>query len=177
MHWFDQLTEPRTRRTMLKASALAGASLLLPKGLMSSALATPTEPCFQPCVQAAGTKFDSTRDIDCKVAFWGEVISIVNPVFGLLPALLKLGEQVHCMSSSELRWHRDREACRGSECGDPAKYPGGAPPRGPKPKCDPTVEIPCGDSCCNAVTECCLCPKDGRYQCCAAGKCASCCGV
>jgi hypothetical protein len=73
------------------------------------------------------------------------------------------------MSSAELDFHRDSLACRGSECGDGSKYPGGAAQKPPPPKCDPIREKVCGDICCNVITDCCLSAKTGRYLCYAAG--------
>jgi hypothetical protein len=42
----------------------------------------------------------------------------------------------------------------------------------PSTKCDPNLEIQCGNICCNATghPECCFCGKTGMYQCCASGS-------
>ncbi len=59
-------------------------------------------------------------------------------------------------------------ACRGSECGNNSKYPGGAAPTPPKttPKCDPKLEVVCGELCCATYNQCCPdASGPGGYKC------------
>ena len=173
-HWFDRLSRPHSRRTALKAAAAAGLALALPNVRLSRAWATPGEPCWIPCQNAAIAKWNNKKN-DCFANAQGGMwvaFAVAN-----FPSLLINAIQGHlyCGSSGEVTWHRDVLACRGSECGDPAKYPGGRKPPPPPPKCDPTRETVCGDICCHIVAEC--CPCKGGFICCASGsncKCGSC---
>lgn len=171
-HWFDRLSRPHTRRTALKAAAVAGVALTLPNVRLPRAWATPGEPCFQPCIDAALAKWTSTYEA-CNTSLtyrllWASIsVNVPNIVIGILES-----EVVGCGSRGELTWHRDTLACRGTECGDPAKYPGGQKPRPPAPKCDRSRETVCGDICCHIIAECCAC-KAG-FACCAAGSNCTC---
>jgi hypothetical protein len=170
-HWFDRLAQPHTRRTTLKAGVIGGAMLVLPLSRSPQAQATATEPCFKPCVAAAATAW-TTRLNGCDRQV---LISGVSVGTGqLVGSFLGLLSGWHCVSGADLSWHEAVEACRGSECGDPAKYPYGQLPRAPGPKCTPGEEVECGDRCCSIVAECCPCSADSSgYCCCAAGKCGS----
>ena len=176
-HWFDRLAQPHTRRTMLKAGALAGAALFLPAGRMPRAWATTGEPCFKPCNDAAGKEFSSTRNGTCKAVagpqlFTG-LLGIGSPS-GVILFYQGAFSFLNCLSNAELDWHRATEACRGSECGDRATYPGGQAPRKPSPKCPGAV--PCGDDCCDVVAQCCPCSTvESGYICCASNASCDCC--
>jgi hypothetical protein len=170
-HWFDRLAQPHTRRTTLKAGAIAGAMLVLPLSRSPQAQATTTETCFQPCVTAAGTAWKAqVRNCQGQGLVGGGALAGGQYVV----AFLNLLSGVHCLSSADLSWHEAVEACRGSECGNPSKYPEGQAPRPPAPKCTPGFDVVCGDRCCSIVAECCPCNADpSGYCCCAAGKCGS----
>lgn len=180
-HWFDRLSRPYTRRTMLKAGAVAGAALLLPASRVPKAWATSGEPCFKPCTDAAAKDFSSTRNGLCKALagpqlFGSLLLGFPSPLAGavLLQGAFKFTD---CLSNAELGWHKAVEACRGSECGNPGRYPGGQAPRNPPPKCDPVAEIVCGNICCDIVAaQCCPCSTvDGGYICCASNANCDCC--
>jgi len=174
-HWFDRLSRPHSRGTALKAAAAAAMALALPNVRLPRAWATPGEPCWTPCNDAALDKWNATVN-GCSNAVLGRIWASVAT--GSYPNLiLATLESVifSCGSRGEVTWHRDVLACRGSECGDPSKYPGGRKPPPPPPKCDPTRETVCGDICCNIVAEC--CPCKGGFICCASGancKCGAC---
>jgi hypothetical protein len=167
-HWFDSLSRPRTRRTALKAAALAGAGLVLPAIRVPRAAAAPTEPCFTPCNDAALAAWDATkngvRPGGCKYfVAAGAAFTLAGHVGpgGVLAAIggLKFGS---CLDSAELTWHRALVACRNPECGDHAKYPGGR-----ARECSYPDEIACGNICCNALgnPDCCSSRTRG-YVCC-----------
>jgi hypothetical protein len=61
-HWFDALSQTRSRRTVLKCAALAGAALVVPAVRVPRAAATEREPCFVPCQQAAAARWDKAID-------------------------------------------------------------------------------------------------------------------
>jgi hypothetical protein len=104
-------------------------------------------------------------------AIWFGITGQVGAELAHLLGTVPVGS---CLSKAELTWHRAVEACRGSECGDPSKYPGGQAPKPPPPKCDPSQEVVCGDRCCDLSAECCACSSEpSGYCCCAAGKCGS----
>lgn len=179
-HWFDRLSRPHTRATVLKAALAAGAAAALPALRTPRAWATPTEPCFGPCNDDAAAEWHNTvNDVGpsgCKHNILkGVAVTVVGPlgVGGILLTLWGVSDFESCMASAELKWHREVLKCRGSECGDPKKYPGGKAPK-PRPKCSPAQEIECGDICCNNIAECCSC-KSG-YACCASGRQCGCCG-
>jgi hypothetical protein len=96
------------------------------------------------------------------------------------------GRAVRRIEDCNLKWNLDRSAgAAGCQAANPPAAGGGvggAVGGGgggvPAPKCDPTQEIQCGDICCNATghPECCVCPKTGKYQCCANGSNCQCCG-
>ena len=184
-HWFDLLAQPHTRRTTLKAAALAGAALVLPLRRTSSAWATTREPCYSACLHEGAIEWDNATDA-CQRAFGSGVgktyvatLAAFGP--GLVLGALYGARAISCKADAEAGYHQAVVECRQPQCGDRAKYPGGnAPGRvpGPPPKCVPALEIACGDICCNATgnPECCLCPKTGMYQCCAAGRNCGCCG-
>jgi hypothetical protein len=173
-HWFDALARPQSRRTVLKGAALAGAALVVPGVRVPRASATEREPCFRPCQRAATERWNSGID-SCSfrthtlVAQYGGSLLYGQLVAAALLGYAALATEGSCLASAELTYHRDSLACRGSECGDGAKYPGGATQKPPPPKCDPMREKVCGDICCNVVTDCCLSAKTGRYVCYAAG--------
>ena len=171
-HWFDRLAQPHTRRTTLKALALGGAALALPDLRVPQASATTGEPCYNPCVNAAGKAWQSELDAVCKPLFRGGILGAVSG--SVIQTWLSVLSGWHCDSSAELTWHRAIEACRGSECGDPATYPGGQAPKPPAPKCLAGQEVVCGDRCCDVIAECCACSSEpSGFCCCAAGKCGS----
>jgi hypothetical protein len=173
-HWFDALARPHSRATALKAGALAlGAALAGPLLRPQLAGAAEQEPCFGPCVKAANAAWGTARDA-CFDAHRTNTVATVgrlvtDPFVGLFVAVLQEPNDLACRGAAELTWHRNSNACRGSECGNGAKYPGGTvpPPPKPKPKCDPVQEKVCGDICCYVTTDCCL--KNGAYLCYAVG--------
>lgn len=174
-HWFDRLSRPHSRRAMLKGVAATGAALALPWVRVPSAWATPTEPCFKPCNDAATKEWNDARAFCVRNYVAGTSFPAIlsvggSPAGSVLQLLLGgvAGEQ--CKSAAELAWHRDLLKCRGSECGDSAKYPGGKPKK-PVQKCVPGQEVQCGDTCCNIVDECCQCKNGGAYMCCSVGRC------
>jgi hypothetical protein len=170
-HWFDRLAQPHTRRTALKAGAIGGAMLVLPLSRSPKAQATASEPCYRPCVVAASTAF-SAQASNCQVEALTSIAVLGQ--FQIIPGFLGALASWKCRSSADLTWHEAAEACRGSECGNPAKYPYGQLPRVPGPKCTPGEEVECGDRCCSIVAECCPCSANSSgYCCCAAGKCAA----
>jgi hypothetical protein len=173
-HWFDALSRPHSRRTVLKGAALAGAALVVPGVRVPRASATEREPCYVPCGRAAaddwakgvGTCATKTYTL---VSQGGASLLYGQIVLAGLFALGGGATAASCLASAELDYHRKTLACRGSECGDGSKYPGGAVQKPPPPKCDPMREKVCGDICCNVITDCCLSAKTGRYLCYAAG--------
>jgi len=173
-HWFDALARPQDRRTALKAALVAGGALLVPGMRAPRAWATEREPCFVPCQQAAQRAWgDALGRCSKSVSYAGMgalgLASTGNVLGAALLGWLAIGEDAVCRPSAELAYHRAALACRGSECGNPDKYPGGATkPKPPPPKCDPVEEKACGDICCNIITDCCS-SKKGGYVCYAAG--------
>jgi len=174
-HWFDRLSQPQTRRTMLKAAAVgAGAALFAPVFRPQLAWATEGDPCFIPCVNAGTVKWNAAKQA-CgataqRVAGAGFVFLMTGNVGPA--ALLGLAANAgltSCLSSGELTWHRDTLDCRGAECGNGTKYPGGTvpPPPNPQVPCtDPAKPIPCGKECCYSVNHCCPdAATDGGYKC------------
>lgn len=164
-HWFDNLSRPHSRRTTLKAAVVAGVALIVPGVRTSRAWATQNEPCYKACVVAAANQWID-EDALCFGAFTGTAFVnalLASTGIGLL-GLLGTGFNFRkCVSLAELAWRRRTLACRGSECGDTEKYPGG---KAPKRKCDPDQEVPCGDDCCNSFKVCCHCKNGGNYICC-----------
>lgn len=83
-----------------------------------------------------------------------------------------------CHSSAELAWYQATTACKGEECGNPDKYPGGAkapPPKKPKQVCDsPDRPIVCGTDCCASFNKCCPNPKDPSGYSCYGANAAAC---
>jgi hypothetical protein len=171
-HWFDRLAQPHTRRTALKAGAVAGAMLVLPNSRLPQAIASSNERCFPPCVAAAAKAFNAAN-ASC---FNNQRLGAVGALLTVSPGTSFLTSLVgwNCYSGAELSWHRAVDACKGSQCGDPGKYPGGQLPKPPPPKCTPGSDVVCGDRCCSVAAECCACSADpSGYCCCAAGKCGS----
>jgi hypothetical protein len=173
-HWFDALSRSHDRRTALKGAAVAGGALLLPFLRVPTAWATEREPCFTPCQQAAKDRWNASRDMcrrgtDASLSTVAATGAMGNLPLAALLSWLGAAETASCMNTGELAYHRAALACRGSECGNPEKYPGGATkPKPPPPKCDPIEEKACGDICCNVITDCCS-SKKGGYVCYAAG--------
>lgn len=180
-HWFDRLSQPHTRRATVKAAALAGAALVLPVGRLPLAWATKAEPCYADCYQAAVTKWKSDNAECARARNQGQVRSnyvslLLGSDAGSTLRSLTSARAISCDAFANVAWHQAAFNCKQPECGDPGLYPGGNAP-GPAPgQCDPTQEIPCGDGCCNNIAECCQC-GGGRVQCCATGRCGSCCGT
>ncbi len=169
-HWFDRLSRPHSRRAVLKAAVAGGAALMLPASRLPSAWATPGEPCFTPCLQAAAAAWDRQNAICEHQSQFDSYVSMVVGPLGTISFFGRL-DIFRCLSSAELKWHKDVLACGGSECGDPGKYPGGKV----RPKCDPSQEKVCGSICCYITSECCNCKRGA--VCCRAGQCHSCCGT
>ena len=173
-HWFDALSRPRDRRAALKAALVAGSALLVPAVRVPRAWATEREPCFVPCQNAARNRWNDMIATCAGVLHGAQLGMLGNAMFGNAGGAVLLGylaraEYAGCLGSGELTYHRASLACRGSECGDPDKYPGGATkPKPPPPKCDQLEEKACGDICCNVITDCCS-SKKGGYVCYAAG--------
>jgi hypothetical protein len=171
-HWFDRLAQPHTRRTTLKAAALGATAIALPNLRLPPARATTGEPCFQPCVNAANQAFDA----QAKICGRQDSLNYAGSLLTASAATFFLGSLVlwNCASSVQLSWHQAVDSCRGSNCGNRGKYPGGPAPTQPPPKCTPGYDVVCGDRCCNVVAECCACSADpSGYCCCAAGKCGA----
>lgn len=168
-HWFDDLSQTHTRPAVLKAAALAGVAMLVPWLRVPTAAATPTDPCFTPCMNAAGSAFSATKNGACKAI--GTLHLVDMYAMALVPSLAfwltSQGQPyADCLARAELAWHRDSLECRGSDCGDSSKYPGGVPKRPPQ-KCTPGEEFQCGDICCYVTTDC--CSKNGQFSCYATG--------
>ena len=142
-HWFDDLSRrPQTRRTVMKAAAVAAGALIVPGLRTPRARATGTEPCFVPCNEAAAKRWrNQQKSCGSDPTYLLAIGGAAGPLSVI--AVLQLVNQLRCMSSVEVDWHRDVIACRGSECGNSEKYPGGKVPK-PKPKCDPGQEIVSG---------------------------------
>jgi hypothetical protein len=178
-HWFDRLSQPHTRRTMLKAGAVAGVALVLPAGRIPKAWATTGEPCFKPCTDAAAKDFRATRSGTCDPIGGGSLLvgAIgLGSIPGFASQVVNYMNWLNCLGNTELNFHRAVESCRGSECGDPAKYPGGQTPRKPPPKCTAGSEVVCGDICCDIISQCCPCSTvEGGYICCAGNANCDCC--
>ncbi len=182
-HWFDRLARPHTRRTTIRVAALAGAGLMLPIGRLPSASATTREPCYSACLEEAATKWKSDKAV-CANLF-GDALSTAASYAELLTGaaaahlllMLRNSQALNCKAEANINWYKAVEACRAPQCGDKTKYPGGnAPAKAPPPpQCTPNEEKACGDICCNVSSDCCFCSSTGRYQCCAAGQCSSCC--
>lgn len=153
-HWFDRLSRPHSRRTVLKAAAVAGAALVLPNVRVPRASAAQRPPCFATCRQLAFDAWRKNRD-DCK-----------NTGFlkGAVLVLFFQEDLMDCIARGGATWHRDMLDCEEPECGDPGKYPGGNKPR---TVCTPNEEFQCGDICCNVVTDCCTNMRTGEKICCA----------
>ncbi len=161
---------------MLKAGAVAGAALILPAGRIPMAWALTSDPCFKPCTTAAAKAFASTRNGTCKLMaapFFAGLLALGTPESTIL-LFRGANDFNNCLGNAELDWHRAVEACRGSECGNPATYPGGQAPRKPQPKCPGAV--PCGNDCCDIVAQCCPCSTvESGYICCASNANCDCC--
>ncbi len=172
-HWFDHLAEPHTRRTSLKAAALAGAALVLPVGRLSSAWAAHPYPCTFSCIEEATAQWrqaGDTCDRATGVRLGGAYIAtLAGALPGAVLAVVALGRGLSCLSTAELAYHRDVHLCFDPECSDPAKYPGGNPPA---IVCKDPGYVPCGPSpqdCCNSANaECQQCP--GKLVCCRKGS-------
>ena len=164
-HWFDSLSRPHTRRTTLKAAAVAGAALFVPALRASRAWAIESEPCYKACVTAAGAQMRED-EFSCGVLLSAAAESGLSLAGSPIGVLAFVGSGIgflRCHSGAQLAWRRHVLACRGSECSDPKKYPGG---KAPAKVCDPTQEIKCGDDCCNSLKVCCQCKNGGTYICC-----------
>jgi hypothetical protein len=171
-HWFDRLAQPHTRRTALKAAALGATAMVIPNVRLPQARATTGEPCFKPCVDAAGKAFDA----QAKVCDRNDSLSVAGSLLSTSVVQFWLGNLVlwNCVSSAELSWSRAVDSCRGSECGNRGKYPGGQAPKPPPPECTPGSDVVCGDRCCSVLAECCACSANpSGFCCCAAGKCGA----
>jgi hypothetical protein len=136
----------------------------------------PEEPCFKPCNDAARVAWVNKRNGlgpgGCKNLLPSALFAFTvggNSGGSVILSLIDIADTLRCRDSADLTWHRALVACRASECGDPAKYPGGKVVK-PPPKCDPNQEIRCGDTCCNIVDKCCQCQADGAFICCSAGS-------
>ena len=104
-----------------------GAALAGPALRPQVAWATEKEPCFVPCVNAAGAKWGTARSACDKTATVGQTTFLgslyyANALMGLT-AIFQMAGSISCFSSSELTWHREMTDCRGSECGNGSKYP------------------------------------------------------
>lgn len=164
-HWFDQLSRPHSRRTVLKTAVGLGVAALLPNVRLPVARAASSEPCFKACNAAARQKWVSEEDHCGAVVYGKGAASFLFGAYYSLLGLLAAAEGLDCNSRAELQWHRDSRACEKPECGDPGTYPGGKVKK-PPPKCTPGEEFQCNDMCCNLVTDCCQ-GKSGDFACCA----------
>lgn len=179
MHWFDGLAHPQSRRSVLKAGALAGAAALLPGVRVPAARAAGTEQCFASCRKDAEASYDAAED-RCIAAAKGNRDSVYAALAtGPSPLLLilvagSLALRYECSNRADLHYLADSGQCYAPECGDPKKYPGGTDPSlckglpGQWTPCGPTV-----DSCCpNQYAVCQQCKKGP--VCCRIG--GDCCG-
>lgn len=181
-HWLDRLAKRQTRRATLKAAGVAGATLVLPLGRLTSASASSKEPCFLDCLlegntqwlkdNAACEQYYSPRSAASYVDILGGV------VYGTVMLSLLAGKRVSCRAAANAAWHKAVIECRRPQCGDRAKYPGGNAPVAVCTGYGPGY-IPCGptpqDCCDGANAECCQC-KSGKLICCRLGAECSCCG-
>jgi hypothetical protein len=110
--WFDRLAQPHTRRTTLKAVVLGAAALVLPNIRVPQARATTGEPCYKPCVGAAGKAWDS-QERNCDALAKGGVIQLLL-IGSVIQVWLGNLARCDCASRAELTWHRAVEKCRGS---------------------------------------------------------------
>jgi hypothetical protein len=170
-HWFDRLAAPQTRRTTLKAAAVAAAGLVLPLSRVPRARATQSEACAKECVAAAQKSWDTAADACYAGGSRDGYKTFALLVYGQVPAAFidgYLGAQrkVSCLAEAELKGRREGDRCNGPECGDPSKYPGGNP-IGRPPGCDDGY-ILCGERCCNTANAYCQ-GCNGVPTCCVAG--------
>jgi hypothetical protein len=178
-HWFDQLARPHTRRTTLKAAALAGAALVVPIGRLPAASAAQTEACYKTCRDIAYSQWETDFDACRRQSHRGTANTYLAMLTGAGPGFLlgalNIGQTLSCGSSAELTWHRNNESCLQPQCGDSGKYPGGnAPGNNLCTRYGPGY-VACGEECCDSSNaECCIC-RD-RAVCCRLGNNCSCCG-
>jgi hypothetical protein len=179
-HWFDRLTHPHTRRTMVKSSALAGAALLLPGIRPSAVRASTSEPCFKTCRQIAKTDWKANEDAcirDHKLKQGRVYLSLlIGGGPAVLTAFIVANEGLSCLNGSDMAFVSEMQQCRQPQCGDPGKYPGG---NAPVAICRDPGWVPCGPDpigCCDSSNaECCQC-SNGDLVCCRLGANCSCCG-
>ena len=150
-HWFDSLSRTRTRRTALKAAAGAGAALLLPSIRVPSASATPEEPCFKTCNDAAGIALDSIKN-----GFGSDGCKHFVPVAGVaaLSGNVGLGGVLLLLGAARFAGCLDSAGCPGTgRCSRAAarsaatqrSIPAGEGWLSPQRTATPTQEIRCGD--------------------------------
>jgi hypothetical protein len=172
-HWFDRLAQPHTRRTTIKAAALAGAGLLMPLGKAPIARATTTEPCFNACVEENYVVWKMDDDA-CTANFGGGsragYVTLLSAGAPSLVFLLNASKGLGCYANANAAWHKAALRCHQPDCGDPGLYPGGNAPGHPPPPpggCDPGYLL-CGDYCCNLSYATCVGCK-GQPICCRIG--------
>jgi hypothetical protein len=180
-HWFDALAHPHTRRSALRTAL--GGTVALAFARLPSAWAAPGEPCYVPCVASAQKSWDTAQRF-CGGAHVFQTVQSVgafllgNPVLGAVTSALNRAGEGACVASAELTFHRSILACKGSECGNAEKYPGGVAPGTPKEPCaDPTTQVRCGDVCCDVgggIAQCCHC-GGGKDVCFRVGDCEPAC--
>lgn len=173
-HWFDALSRPHSRRAALKTALAVGVGLGLPALRPPAARATPKDPCWKPCIDAAGAQWNAAFAGCRRLGNLGGVNLVSTAWLGLSPntllGALEVARWLSCDSSAELAWYQATTACKGEECGNPDKYPGGAeapPPKKPTKVCNsPDRPIVCGDDCCASFNKCCPNPQDpSGYSC------------
>ena len=155
-HWIDRLSLQVTRRATLKGAVAAGIGLMMPgaRAAFAADFPAPKLKCFQSC-------FDEGATVYRKSVAECQNIGFVHGVIIQLFSLETLGA---CYAKAQVTARRDFLNCFQPECGDPAKYPGGNKPHA---ACTPGEELPCGDTCCYTITDCCLNKRTGDYMCCA----------
>ena len=176
-HWFDTLAVPHTRRTAIKTLVATGAALLLPVGRARSANADADEPCYVPCLNLAQAVQEQDDQV-CAKRFGVRSFAESAPLVGGLLESLRHERWTGCNAVAACRNHEANVRCRfQSDCGDPARYPGG---KGPTPVpvhppgvgCGPGNYVQCGDQpCCDLGNASCVSCKKGDVCCRNGGDC------
>jgi hypothetical protein len=171
-HWFDTLARPHTRRTALKSAGIASAGVLLGFKRAPAAHADIDEPCYLPCLQLSlATREGQDEACDKRYGHTGDGEYV--PYIGGLRYLLRNERYFRCHGLASTRFNEAKGRCFSQpECGDPARYPGGAGPT-PAPGCGPGAKyVSCGDQpCCNLAYATCVSCQSGEVCCRIDGNC------
>jgi hypothetical protein len=178
-HWLDNLARRYSRRTILKAALAGGVALTLPQSRVPLARATGNEPCYKPCVRAAGRRGDSALAACNNVASNSLALAGLHILYGnvaVAAALTIAADASHlgCRSAAMLTFHRDVVACGGARCGNSGGSSGGKAPAN-SGQCPPDTTVACGDGCCGIAYGQCIACKDGTYKCCSNTEAQPCC--